>query len=98
MTNEKGWKEFVQLISQLKDDQEANKLLHLLFTHEERHDVSKRILIIKGLLAEQQTQRELAQNLNVSLAKITRGSNAIKEINNPLKEKLKELLEVNNVK
>jgi TrpR family trp operon transcriptional repressor len=51
-----------------------------------------RCLIIRDLLMQEQTQREIAKNLNVSIAKITRGSNELKRIKDPLLTYLKSKL------
>jgi TrpR family trp operon transcriptional repressor len=58
---------------------------------EEKSAIADRYLIIKGLLNGKKTQREMAETLKVSIAKITRGSNALKTI----EPKLKAFLEKN---
>lgn len=75
---EDGWLAFVQLCSELKTADEINELFNLFFTIEERKDVADRYLIVKSLLSGKQTQREMAHDLQVSIAKITRGSNSLK--------------------
>ncbi|OGT29688.1 MAG: Trp operon repressor [Gammaproteobacteria bacterium RIFCSPHIGHO2_12_FULL_35_23] len=88
--SESGWWQLIELIHQIKNKQQLEQFFQLLFTPEERHDLAKRMLIIKGLLAEKLTQRDLARALQVSIAKITRGSNALKMIDNSLSRLLKE--------
>ncbi|MCB1084045.1 MAG: trp operon repressor, partial [Simkania sp.] len=58
----------------------------------ERVDLSKRILIVQELLNGEKTQREMAKDLQVSIAKITRGSNELKGIDEKLKQFLKRSL------
>jgi len=74
----KTWKSFLTLCLKSKTDEELNDLLDLFLTLEEKESISDRYAIIHGLLANKETQRELSQSLNVSIAKITRGSNALK--------------------
>jgi len=88
-----GWQTFVHLLDELGTDQDINRCMKLLLTHEEQYDMGKRILIIKHLLANDCTQRELAKKLNVSIAKITRGSNALKTIDPGLRSLLLKMLE-----
>jgi TrpR family trp operon transcriptional repressor len=51
-----------------------------------------RCLIIKALLDQKNPQREIAENLKVSIAKITRGSNELKRISPQLKAYLEMIL------
>lgn len=77
---DRGWR---KLLKVLKNTNQLEALLKVLLTNEEREGLPKRILIIEALLKGEKTQREIAKDLNVSIAKITRGSNALK--NSPLK-------------
>jgi TrpR family trp operon transcriptional repressor len=89
--NEKdGWRRFVRLCSQCKNPEELEEILDLFLTLEEKEDLSKRYLIVKALLDEKLTQREIASGLHVSISKITRGSNALKTTNPQTKGALKE--------
>lgn len=63
-----------------------NEWLKFLFTPTELEDLKKRLDLIAALLKDQETQREIAKNHTVSIAKITRGSNALKVISPELKE------------
>lgn len=74
---DKGWR---KLLKVLKHTHQLEPLLNVLLTNEEREGLAKRILIIEALLKGEKTQREIAKDLNVSIAKITRGSNALKDI------------------
>jgi TrpR family trp operon transcriptional repressor len=78
---QKGWDELAEILLNIKDKKSLNQLLELLLTTEEKSDVITRFLITKALLSNVQTQREIAKDLNVSIAKITRGSNELKRTN-----------------
>lgn len=71
---------------------ELEKLLSLLLTFDEREQLASRVLIIQALLKGELTQREIAEKFNVSIAQITRGSNALKITD----EEFKKLLENGN--
>lgn len=75
-----GWKQFIMLCRETKDEKTLSTLFDLLLTHEEKESIAMRCLIVRELLQQTQTQREIAQNLQVSIAKITRGSNELKRM------------------
>lgn len=72
--------EISQAIKQLKSDEEIYSFLQEILTQAELIDLSKRWRILK-MLNEGCTQREIAKSLNVSLCKITRGSQIINNKN-----------------
>ncbi len=78
--NSDGWQQLLAWCTHVKDEEQLSSLFELLLTHEERVDIAKRCLIIRELLAKKFSQRDIAKNLNVSIAKITRGSNEIKRL------------------
>lgn len=80
----KGWEDFIQLCLKTNDHRGLSQLFELFFTTEEKYDLATRYLIIKDLLASELTQREMAEKLNVSIAKITRGSNELKRTQHKL--------------
>lgn len=88
-----GWKEFLKLCSGLKSAGELAQLFDLFFTLEEKENLAARALIVKALLEEKLTQREIADKYRVSIAQITRGSNALKVITPKLKKILKDRLD-----
>lgn len=88
-----GWKEFVKLCSEIKSSDELKHIFDLFLTIEEKETLASRYLVIKALLEERLTQREIAEEHKVSIAQITRGSNALKIISRDLKNKLKARLE-----
>ncbi len=87
-----GWQQLLTWCQQVKDEKQLSSLFELLLTPEEKIDVAKRCLIIRELLAKKLSQREIAKNLNVSIAKITRGSNEIKRLSPELLQFVKENL------
>lgn len=84
-----GWRQLLTWCQQIKGTEQLSSLLDLILTYDEKVDISKRCLIIRELLAKNQSQREIAKNLNVSIAKITRGSNELKRVDSDLIEFIK---------
>lgn len=80
-----GWTRFLKLCRETKSQAQLDELLQLLLTSEERHAVGLRVELISELLKGKKTQREIAADLEISIAKITRGSNALKIIPTTLK-------------
>lgn len=78
--NTKGWHDFLDLCLATKNRKALDELLELFLTAEERSAISMRYLLIQALLKHQKTQREIADQLRVSIAKITRGSNELKRM------------------
>ncbi len=83
-----GFAEFIKLIKAQKNELELDRLLNLLLTPEEMEAIAKRVIIIEALLKKEKSQREIAKDFSLSIAKITRGSNALKRIDPKQKEKL----------
>ena len=75
-----GWWAFMELCSKIKTPEDFNEFFALFLTFEERETMASRYLIIKALLEGRMTQREIAETYKVSIAQITRGSNALKII------------------
>ena len=96
-TNQNGWQYFLKLCFSAPDEKILSELFNVLLTHEERASLETRCLIIKALLLKEKSQRTIAQELNVSIAKITRGSNELKRISAKIKNYLQENL-YNNIK
>jgi TrpR family trp operon transcriptional repressor len=87
-----GWHDFLSLCLAAKDEKSLSELLDFILTPEERESISTRCLIVKALLAKQLTQRDIAKSLQVSIAKITRGSNELKRISRKLERFLQQQL------
>ena len=90
--NPKGWRCFLDLCLVTKDEKMLSELFDLLLTHEEKSSIETRCLIVKALLDQKAPQRQISDTLNVSIAKITRGSNELKRISAKLKNHLKEYI------
>jgi TrpR family trp operon transcriptional repressor len=88
----KGLSEFISLCNHIEDAKMLNAVFTLFLTAEEREDLAMRYLIVKELMKQNKSQREIAKDLNVSIAKITRGSNELKRMDKVLLEYLKARL------
>lgn len=89
----KGWRDFIALCRHTRSDNELGSLLELLMTLEEQEQLGTRVELLRALLKGDKPQRTIASELQISIAKITRGSNALKTINPGLREYLmRELL------
>lgn len=91
-SDKKGWQEFLKLCSKISSTDELREVFDLFLTIEEKETLSSRYLIIKALVEAELTQREIAEKYKVSIAQITRGSNALKIISPKLKQNLKSRL------
>lgn len=87
-----GWYGFLELCSKIKDPESFDSFFSLFLTFEERETMGSRFLIIKALLEGQLTQREIAETYKVSIAQITRGSNALKGMDPNFKKFLEKKL------
>ena len=87
------WRDFISLLTKIKSQNELSALFDLFFTIEERETFASRFLIIKALLENKLPQREISEKYKVSIAQITRGSNALKIIEPKLKEHLIKILQ-----
>lgn len=90
-SNDEGWWGFLHLCSQIKTVKQFDKYFNLFFTEEERASMALRYQIVKELVKGEKTQREIAKDLNVSIAKITRGSNSLKHAESNLKKLIADL-------
>lgn len=90
--NEQVKENLKDLIKILKnsDDQLALDFFIMLLSKKESFDIAKRIALLK-LLEEGVVQRTIAEDLGVSLCKITRGSSELKRPNSALKKGLSVL-------
>lgn len=87
----KSFEGFLSLCVMAKEA-ELRELFEFFLTAEERSQLAGRVVVIQALLKGELTQREIAENLGVSISQITRGSNALRRISTKLKRKLKEKL------
>ena len=89
---QKGLNGFIDLCLSCTNESLFEALFDLFLTEEEKSDLALRYLIVKELLKKEKSQREIAKSLNVSIAKITRGSNELKRIDKKLLKHLKDKL------
>lgn len=80
-----GWRCFLNWCSGTQDHALLTELFECLLTPEEKDSIKTRCLIVRALLDQTQTQRQISESLQVSIAKITRGSNQLKRISPKLK-------------
>ena len=89
----KNWDEFLDLLLVCQDKKDLQTFFELFTTIEEREMLCARYGIVKNLLQGNISQREISSNLKVSIAQITRGSNALKTINHLFKKKMLQHLD-----
>ena len=89
MREKKGWKMFLDLCLKTKKTSRLEELLNLFLTIEEKEHLASRMQIIKALLNDTLPQREISEEMKVSISQITRGSNALKIISDDLSQFLK---------
>ncbi|MBA4697363.1 MAG: trp operon repressor [Legionella sp.] len=87
-----GWRDFLHACLKMNDPAEFQLFFDLFFTVEEKQNIASRYLIIKELLAHELTQREICKVHQVSIAQITRGSNALKTLDDSQLNALKDIL------
>ena len=85
-TVEDGWRGFIKLCRKGVKEGNLEELFELFLTLEEKEDLALRFQLIKDLLEGSKSQREISQDLQISISRITRGSNALKIIKPSLKE------------
>lgn len=89
-----GWKLFVDTAEKLDNPRDLSDFLHFILTPEEQHAIGDRCRIVQALLEHQETQRDLSKRLQVSIAKITRGSNSLKHLTTQQRQLLMDSLGV----
>jgi TrpR family trp operon transcriptional repressor len=75
---EDEWNQLIKLFTNVKSEDLMEQMLHLLLTINEREFLVDRNKIVKALLTSESPQRQIAEDLGVSIAKITVGSNELK--------------------
>jgi len=84
------WQALVKLFAQHSSLNEMDQLLHVFLTANERDFLVHRYKIVQALLTKKVPQRKIAEELNVSIAKITAGSNELKRTKPAFKQILME--------
>lgn len=92
--NNAGWFGFINLCFHVKNIEELDQLLSMFLTIEEQESLGARYNIIEELLKGDLTQRKISEKHHVSIAQITRGSNALKVIDPKLKKFLENKLKI----
>ncbi|AAO90057.1 trp operon repressor [Coxiella burnetii] len=87
-----GWRGFLTLCQKAETVDQLDELFGLLFTLEEKEQLALRVELVRALLRGEKPQREIAHDLNISIAKITRGSNALKTTSDKIKSFIKKYL------
>lgn len=87
-----GWQRFIHLCQNANNAKELDALLTALFTPEEKQQLSLRIELVRELLKQEKSQRDIAKSLEISIATITRGSNMLKTIKTKLREAFERLI------
>ena len=87
-----GWDYFLEICRSADDHKILSDALDFFLTPEEKSSIEMRCLIVRDLLLQKKTQRQISEDLNVSIAKITRGSNELKRISPKLKNFLHQFL------
>lgn len=90
------WNYFLDLLLSCKDKEDLNRLFYFILTHDERDMIAKRLALTKALLAKDKSQRQIAQDLSLSIALITRGSNELKRTSDENMAWIKKLLKIDS--
>lgn len=75
---------FLDLCLDTKKTSRLQELFDFFLTMEEKEHLASRMQVIRALLDEKLSQREISDKMQVSISQITRGSNALKIINDDL--------------
>ena len=75
-----GWDAFLKVCLEAKDQIHLDFFMNCLLSDEEAQSIKKRMVLLHALLQGDQSQRQIAENLGVSVASITRGSNNLKRM------------------
>ncbi len=73
MKQQMNFEDFVELVYMTRDKDLLRDLLYSVTSASERHEIPRRIEVVKRLLAGN-TQPQIAGDLGIGLATITRGS------------------------
>lgn len=84
MRNEEDWWMFLDLCLKTKTPELLQDLLSLFLTIEEKEHLASRMQIVRALLDAKLSQREISDKMEVSISQITRGSNALKIVDDNL--------------
>ncbi len=85
MEKDQRLKQVIDFLINSPSKQLSYELFLFLFTSQELEQLTARFEIVQSLVQAKKTQREIAAELGLSIAKITRGSNELKRISKDLK-------------
>lgn len=85
----KSIEDIAKFITSLKNEQEITEFFNEILTEPEVETLSKRWQILV-MLKDNQTQRYIAQQLKVSLCKVTRGAKILRNKNSVISKYIKE--------
>lgn len=85
----KDLEELIEVFTRVESTEKMQKLFEELFTMKENYDFALRWRLLKDL-NRKIPQREIAQNLGISLCKITRGSKILKSEDSVVKQLIQE--------
>ncbi len=88
-----NWADVLALLNRANKQQQLNPLLDILMTSDEKEVLQTRINIIYELLKGERNQRQISQLLGVGIATVTRGSNAVKKMDEQEKIAFMTLIE-----
>ena len=94
--DDKAWQKWRELCKAAETKEIFNQLFDVVLTHEEREQLALRVALIEALLKGELSQRDIAKELNVSIAKITRGSNELKRSPQSVINFIKQTLKIKN--
>ena len=86
------WHSLINLLEAAAKKNHLDDLLRFFLTFEEQEQLADRIVLIQALLKGDKPQRQIAKELDISIAKITRGSNMLKATDEKIKAYLQEVL------
>ncbi len=84
MRHEEDFNIFLDLCLKTKKLSRLQDMFNLFLTLEEKEHLGSRMKIIRTLLEQKLSQREISEKMHVSISQITRGSNALKMIDDDL--------------
>jgi TrpR family trp operon transcriptional repressor len=76
--NKDAWQGFLEQCLACETQAQLSEFFALYLTISEKSELANRFAIIQELLKGNKSQREIASSLKVSLANVSRGSNALK--------------------
>ncbi|WP_419834220.1 trp operon repressor [Endozoicomonas atrinae] len=75
-----SWFQVIKLLKGQQDVEALHEVMGVLLTREEREAIGSRLAIMRALLSGEESQREIARRIGVSITKVTRCSNYLKTL------------------